>query len=65
MGNTPPMPAEGGSQLSELRQLLEECRAMSEEREDSMFAPMFSMGGMGGMMASMGGMGGMMATGSR
>lgn len=48
----PPMPSEEGTQMSELRQLLEECRAMAEEREESMFAPMFAMGGMGGMMAT-------------
>ena len=42
----PPMPAEEGTHITELRQLLEECRAMAEEREESMFAPMFAMGGM-------------------
>ena len=47
----PPMPVEGGAHLSELRQLLEECRLMAEEREESMFAPMFTPGGMAGMMA--------------
>ena len=71
----PPMDPEqgpGGGRMSELRQLLAECRAMEEEREEPMF-PMFGMmgmgafggtgmggmgfGGMGGM--SLGGMGGM------
>ena len=76
----PPLPVEEGSHLNELRQLLEECRAMEEEREESMFGPMFSMGmgmgmrGMGGMgmngmgMGGMGvvsGTGGMGASGSR
>ena len=38
--------------MSELRQLLEECRAMEQEREEPMF-PMFGMMGMG----AFGGMG--------
>ncbi|KAF8885315.1 hypothetical protein BD779DRAFT_1646693 [Infundibulicybe gibba] len=37
-----------GAHLSELRQLLEECRAMGEDREESVFGPMAAMfGGMG------------------
>ncbi|KAF8885312.1 hypothetical protein BD779DRAFT_1673719 [Infundibulicybe gibba] len=37
-----------GAHLSELRQLLEECRAMGEGREESVFGPMAAMfGGMG------------------
>ena len=57
----PPMDPEqgpGGGRMSELRQLLEECRAMEQEREEPMF-PMFGMMGMGafgGM--GFGGMGG-------
>jgi hypothetical protein len=47
----PPMPVEGGTHISELRQLLEECRLMAEEREESIFAPMFAPGGMANMMA--------------
>ena len=35
----PPMPREGGDRVNELRQLLEECRIMAEEREDSIFTP--------------------------
>ena len=35
----PPMPREEGDRVNELRQLLEECRIMAEEREDSMFSP--------------------------
>lgn len=42
----PPMPQEGGGHVDELRQLLEECRAMAEEREEPMFPPMM----FGGMM---------------
>jgi len=76
----PPMDPEqgpGGGRMSELRQLLAECRAMEEEREEPMF-PMFGMmgmstfggtgvggmgfGGMGGM--GFGGMGGMGGYGS-
>ena len=51
----PPMDPEqgpGGGRMSELRQLLEECRAMEQEREEPMF-PMFGMMGMG----AFGGMG--------
>ena len=47
----PPMEPEGGGHLTELRQLLEECRAMEQDREEPMF-PMFGMMGMspfGGM----------------
>jgi hypothetical protein len=43
----PPLPQEGGGHVDELRQLLEECRAMAEEREEPMFPPMM----FGGMMA--------------
>ncbi|KAF8635308.1 hypothetical protein AX17_003956 [Amanita inopinata Kibby_2008] len=50
----PPMENEGGSgRMSELRQLLAECRAMEEDREESMF----SMFGMMGMNMFGGGMG--------
>ncbi|KAK2464721.1 hypothetical protein APHAL10511_003297 [Amanita phalloides] len=53
----PPMDPEQGSgsgRLTELRQLLAECRAMEEDRDESMF-PLFGMMGMG--FGSMGGMG--------
>ncbi|KAF8067966.1 hypothetical protein FPV67DRAFT_1416302 [Lyophyllum atratum] len=38
----PPVPQAGGSQVTELRQLLEECRAMAETREPSIFTGMFA-----------------------
>ena len=53
----PPMPEEPNDRTAELRQLLEECRAMSEGREESMFGPMMGMGGMGMMGMGMGPMG--------
>ncbi|KIL64685.1 hypothetical protein M378DRAFT_77851 [Amanita muscaria Koide BX008] len=54
----PPMEPEGGggSHITELRQLLAECRAMSEDREEPMFS-MFGMMGMGGGGMGFGGMG--------
>ncbi|TFK31229.1 hypothetical protein BDQ12DRAFT_740130 [Crucibulum laeve] len=46
--SVPPVPREDRSEhVTELRQLLEECRAMDEGREESMFSSMF--GGMGMM----------------
>jgi hypothetical protein len=40
----PPLPNEGGDRVSELRELLEECRAMEQSREEGMFG----FGGFGG-----------------
>ncbi|GLB38997.1 hypothetical protein LshimejAT787_0601590 [Lyophyllum shimeji] len=40
--DVPPIPQVGGSQLTELRQLLAECRAMAETREPSIFTPMLA-----------------------
>ncbi|KAH6913952.1 hypothetical protein BKA70DRAFT_1396800 [Coprinopsis sp. MPI-PUGE-AT-0042] len=46
----PPLPSDNpSSTTAELRQLLEECRLMGEQREESMFSPMLAMMG-GGMM---------------
>ncbi|KAF8623004.1 hypothetical protein AX15_006596 [Amanita polypyramis BW_CC] len=53
----PPMEPNEGPHMTELRQLLAECRAMEEDREEPMF-PMFGMMGMGAF-GGMGGMGGM------
>ncbi|KAF8993104.1 hypothetical protein BDQ17DRAFT_1401683 [Cyathus striatus] len=62
-GRTPMGDQERRGHMSELRMLLEECRAMSEEREESLFFPfgvgggMMGMGMGGGMGMGMGGMG--------